>query len=142
MNVALTEFCEMDETKVVVNFFLALSFRNAFHLHAELDVFSDREPWKEAVVLEDHDAIGSGTLHRSAIDQNLTRGLRMKSGDQVQERGLATTRRSNDAEKLTRSNLEIDVIERQKALATLGSIAETDVAQANLRGDGNALAVD
>ena len=41
----------------------------------------------------------------------------LQSRDQVQQRGLAASRRSDDAEKFSRLHLKIDVVERQQPLS-------------------------
>jgi hypothetical protein len=52
------------------------------------------------VFLEDQDAVRARTLDGIAIDQDLAGGLRMQTGDQVQQRGLAATRGTDDADEL------------------------------------------
>ena len=54
-------------------------------------------------------------LDRFAVDQHLTGSRRLQTSDQVQQSGLAATRRTNDAEELTGLHLQVDVVERQQA---------------------------
>ena len=51
----------------------------------------------------------------------------MESGDQVQERGLSTTRGADDREKLSGPHLEIDSLKRLQPPAVGRSVAERDV---------------
>src|SRR5450631_1180343 len=113
MDVAVPELQKMDEAQVVLHLLLALGFADVLHLQAELDVPAHRQPGKQPEFLEDQDAIGSRPIHRRAIHQNLPRGLRLQTGDQVQQRGLATSRRTDDAEKLSRLNFKTYSVERQ-----------------------------
>ncbi len=112
MNVAVSELRKMDEAQIVLHLLLALGFADVLHLHAELDVPANRQPRKQAKFLEDQDAISPGPTHRRAIHQNLSRGLRMQTGDQVQQCGLAASRRTDDAKELSRLHFKIDFVER------------------------------
>src|SRR5882762_8060787 len=102
MDVAIPELGKMDKTQIVLHLLLALGFADVLHLHAELDVPADRKPGKQAKFLEDQDAIGPRSIHRRAIHQNFPGGLWMQPRDQVQQRGLPTSRRTDDAKKLSR----------------------------------------
>ncbi len=113
MDVALPEFRKMHQAQIVLHLLLALVFADVLHLHAELDVPANCQPRKQAEFLEDQDAIGSRPTHRRAIHQHLSRGLRTQARDQVQQRGLATSRRTDNAEKLSRLHFQADVVERQ-----------------------------
>ena len=141
MDVAFFELSEMHQSKVILDSVATLSLGNTLHLHSELNVLADGQPWKQGVILKDHDAIGSRTLHRLSIDQNLTGSLRLQAGNQVQERGLAATRWSDDAEKFSGTNFKIDVIQREESFFALSAVAEANVAQADLGHASGPLAV-
>src|SRR4029077_14258782 len=113
MDVAVLELREMDKTQIVLHLLFALGFSHVLHLHAELDVAADRQPGKQSELLEDQDAIGPRTIHRRAIHQNFPGGLWMQPRDQVQQRGLAASRRTDDAKKLSRLHFKIDFVERE-----------------------------
>ena len=113
MDIAVPELGKMNKTQIVLHLLLALGLREVLHLQAELDVAADRQPGKQAEFLEDQDTIGPRPAHRRAIHQNLPRGLGIQPGDQVQERGLATSRRTDDAKKLSRLHFQADIVERQ-----------------------------
>src|SRR2546423_3965725 len=85
VDVALLEFCEVDQPKIMLGLLMALGLWNALHLHAEFYVLSHGQPGKQTMILEDQDAIGSRALDRIAVYQNLAGGLRLQSGDQVQQ---------------------------------------------------------
>src|SRR5579862_1482255 len=111
MDITLLEFCQMYELEVVTHFLQPLGLGNAFHLHAEFDVFADREPWEKAVILEDHDAVGARALDGRAIDEHLSRGLRLQARDQMKERRLAASGWADDADELSRTYLQINVVQ-------------------------------
>src|SRR5947209_7395214 len=126
MNVAVPEIRQVHEPEIVLNLLFTFGLGDVLHLHAELDVPTYRQPREEAQLLENQNAICSWSADRGAVDENLAGGLRMKSGDQVQERGLTAPRRPDDAQELSRLYLKADVIQRQQALPRGGLIAERD----------------
>src|SRR4029077_6363611 len=83
--------------------------------------------------LEDQDAIGPRSIHWHAIHQNFPGGLWMQPRDQVQQRGLAASRRTDDAKKLSRLHFKIDFVEREQALPRSRLIAERDCVQRDFR---------
>src|SRR5258708_28874723 len=101
MDVALSELRKMDEAQVILHLFLTLGFADVLHLHAELDVPADRQPWKQAEFLEDQNAIRSRPIHRRAIHQNLPRRMRMPPSEQINQRGISPSRATHDAKKLS-----------------------------------------
>ena len=132
MDVALFELCQMHEAQIVARLLFALGLGDAFHLHAELDVLADGEPGEQAVFLEDQDAVGARALHGFAVDQDLAGSLRVQARDQMQQRGLAATGGTDDADELSGAHLQIDVVESEQALAALRAITEADFAEADL----------
>src|SRR5215831_12114239 len=133
MNIALFKLCEMNQFQIVADLLLALRLGHALHLHAELDVFSHCQPWKQSVFLEDENAVGTRPLDRLAVDGDFTGGLGMKSCNQVQERRLAATGGPDDADEFSRLNLKIDLVEREQSFPALRAIAERDVMQRDFR---------
>jgi len=51
----------------------------------------------------------------------------MQAGNQMQEGGLAASRRSDNAEKLAGLDLEIDVVESEQGFTGLSTVAEANV---------------
>src|SRR5690349_7045601 len=119
MDVTLLKFGEMHEFQIVARPLLALGLWNSLHLHSEFDVLGDGQPGKESMFLENENPICAGAGYGMAVDEHLTRRLRMQAGDQMQQRGLSAARGTNDAEELTGPNLQVDVIEREQALSGL-----------------------
>src|SRR5260370_12826727 len=139
MGITVPKLREMHEAQIVTGLRFPLRLADALHLHSELDVLADGEPGKKAQFLENQDAIGARPLDRLAVNQYLTRRWCMQSGNQMQEGGLAASRGPNDAEKLARPNLEIDVIKRQKPFPALRPVTQAYFAQADLGGFGGDL---
>jgi hypothetical protein len=84
------------------------------------------------MILEDQDAIRSWALNGITVHQDLTRGLRIESRNQVQQGGFAAAGRTNDAEKFSGANFEVDVIESDEPFPGLCAIAKADLVQTNL----------
>src|ERR1700689_127168 len=126
MDVAVFEFRKMNEAQVILNFLFTLGFGYVLHLHAELDVAGDREPWEKAQFLENQDAIGAGSTYRGSVDKNFAGSLRIQAGDEVEQSGLAASGGTDDAEELSRLDFEPDVIEREQTLAGGRLVAEGD----------------
>jgi hypothetical protein len=65
--------------------FAPFGFWNVFHLHAELNVLRDCKPGKKPELLKNQDAICLPAVDRLVIHQDLTCGLRLQPGNQVQQ---------------------------------------------------------
>ncbi len=52
MDIAVPELRKMDEAQIILHLLFALGFRDVLHLHAELDVSSNRQPGKQGRVPE------------------------------------------------------------------------------------------
>ena len=74
-----------------------LLLRQAFQLRTELDVLPHTQPREERVRLEDHPAVRARTVDLVAVEVDAARGRPHEPAHHVQQRGLATTRRSHDA---------------------------------------------
>src|ERR1700722_3072431 len=85
------------------------------------------------MLLKDEDAVGTGALHRLAVDQHLARGLLMQAGDQMKQGGFATTGRADDTNELPGVYVEIDVVKGQQAFTALGAVTQANFAQADFR---------
>ena len=85
------------------------------------------------MLLEDHDAVGAGPCDWNAVDEDLSRSLRVQACNQMQQRGLAASRGTDDAEKFSRFDLQVNLVERQQAFAALRAIAERNIVQPDFR---------
>ncbi len=83
------------------------------------------------MLLEDENPIGARALNRCAVHQDLSGGLRVQAGYEVQKSGLAASGGPDDADELSGSDLKVDVVERKQAFAALRAIAQRDVVQAD-----------
>ena len=73
---------------------LALGLAHAFHFEAEGDVAERSVPGKQLREILEHDAtIGALATHGFTADPDLAAGRLEKASDDVEERGLAATRR-------------------------------------------------
>ena len=129
VNVAVFELAKVYQPQIVLRLLAALGFRNPFIFMPNSTFCADREPGKQSMILEDQDAIGSGPSNGIAVHQDLTRGLRIESGNQVQQRGLAAAGWTNDAEKFSRANFKIDVVESERPFPGLCAVAKADLVQ-------------
>src|SRR5580692_1086526 len=130
VDVTLFKLRQMYEAEIVARFFFAFGLRNSFHLHAEFDILADGEPGEKAMLLKDEDAVRTRTLNGFAVDQDLAGGLRLQARDQMKQCGLPATRRTDNADKLAGMHLKVNVVESQKALSALRTIAEADFDEA------------
>ena len=77
--------------------------RPAHPAQAEADVVADGQPGEDAALLEDEDPPRSGPSDRLPLDEHLAPRRRQEAADDVQQRGLAATRRADDADELAGS---------------------------------------
>src|SRR6266852_7761479 len=114
MGVAVFELTEMHQPQKVSRLLLPFRLAHAFHLHAELDILADRKPGEQSEFLKNQNAVGAGTMDWLAVDKHLARRRLMQARDQMQQCRFAAAGRPDDAQKFSRSYLEIDAIEGQK----------------------------
>jgi hypothetical protein len=101
-------------------------------VHGQPDVVLDREPGEQRVVLEDHAALGAGSVDRSPVDEHRALVGRNQAGDDRHERRLAGARRADDGEELALLDREVDAHEH--GLRTAGArVALRDAAELEQR---------
>src|SRR5439155_16685731 len=128
---------EPHQTQVVRDAGRALGSRQT--PEPEPDVAFDRQPGKDAALLEDEDPARVGAAHLLAVDPDRARGRRKETGDDVQERGFPAPRRAQDADELALAHLEVEVLEHTD-LAVLGLERHEEAADRELRSSGQRLA--
>src|SRR3977135_282248 len=101
MRIGLREFLELDQAQLLERDLLALGLADAFHLEPEGDVAKRGAPGKELrKVLEHNAAVGALAADGLTADADFSAGRHEKSRDDVEQRGLATARGSQEAEEL------------------------------------------
>ena len=90
---------------------LALLCGFAAHLEAEFDVAAHRAPGQQAIILEHHRTLATGTMNYLVIDEHhATVGL-VEARDDAQQRGLTASAGTEQAHELVSLHAETDVIE-------------------------------
>jgi len=97
----------------------------------ERNVLGHAEMRKEREILEhepDPPPLGRDAedrvAHQRAIDMDLARVLHLDARDHAQRRGLATTRRPQQAHHLTRHDLQGHVVDHKPPIVAAGDIAD------------------
>src|SRR5262245_40553450 len=110
MRVSTGKLFEFHQAQLLACNPVALFFWDAFHFEAKCDIAKCRAPRKELrEVLKNNAAIHAAAGHRFAADADLAGDRRKKAGDDVEQRGLAATRRTDDADEFGRADLETDI---------------------------------
>src|SRR5690606_6837709 len=87
---------------------------------AELDVFPNRLPGKERVILKYDAAFGTRSLDRLPVESHFPGSRLGKPGDQIQNCRFATAGWAHDAQELAWEDIEVDGRYRQRTLARPG----------------------
>src|SRR2546427_3918730 len=111
MRHALLESVEVQPTEELVRQRNATGSVDAAELEGELDVARGGEPGQESGLLKDQ--------RDAPIDCDLTRRRPVKTGEQIQKRRLAATRRSDDADKLPARHVKGHVPERDQLVTAM-----------------------
>src|ERR1700759_580364 len=78
---------------------------------AEINVLTNRFPWKQREMLEYDGAVRSGATDRFIVDADTARGRPLEARHDAQAGGLAAARRADDGNEFLLRDLEIDVVE-------------------------------
>ncbi len=117
---------QRDQAEHLLHTPLDLVRRNLLHSQAEADVLPDRHVREEGVVLEhgvDVASIGRVVGDALAVDEDLAAGHRNEPTDDVQRRGLAAARGSQQAEELAALDAQRNVIQGAHRPVELGHVA-------------------
>ena len=109
------------------------------HLQAEADILPHRHVRKNRIVLEYHRQPALAWRQPgnvAAADRYAAGGLRLQPGDDPQQSGLAAARRTEQGQKLSVRNLEVDTLQRDKAPERLGDIVDDDIGHVRLCSSG------
>jgi hypothetical protein len=94
-------------------------------------ILVDRQPGKQAVVLEHHGALRSRRIDLPVFEQDGARRHRRETGDQVEKRGLAAAGMADDRNELTLVDGQVDVAQHVRACAAavemLGDMVELEI---------------
>src|SRR4029077_6142174 len=89
-----------------VRTFPALTDRHALELERELDIAAHRQPWEQGRLLKQDGTIGSGPTELSSVEQRLAAAWPLESREDVQDRGLAAAAGAEQADELSRGDVE------------------------------------
>ena len=126
------EFFETDGAELVERDRVALGFRHAAHPQTELHIVDDVEPRHERVLLENDAALGAGTRHPLAVQNDFAFRRQHEPGDARQERGLAAAARAERDDEVPRIEREIDVGERERRATAAAGVVDAEVADFEL----------
>ncbi len=91
----------------------AATLAAAKHLfHGQLHVLVGGEPGQQGMVLEHHRAVRSRLVHFPAVEDHPTTCCLVQAGDDVQDRGLAATRMTDEGDEFALGDLQADVLQR------------------------------
>src|SRR6266566_3640510 len=112
MRIGLRELLELDQAQLLERDLLALGLADALHLEPEGHVAKRGAPGKELREILEHDAaIGALAADGLTADPDFSACRREKSRDDVEQRGLATARGTQQAEELRLLYAEADVVD-------------------------------
>src|SRR5215467_14496840 len=86
-----------------------LGDRRAANGEAEADVLPHRQPRKEGGLLEDETPLRRRRGHALPERPQIARGHRLETGDEIEQRALAATGRSQEGDELPGSDVDVDV---------------------------------
>ena len=105
------EAVEVHGVQQLVGLVVALPPGDASELQGQLDVRSDRQPREQRRLLE-HESDPSSPVDRAG-------GGLVEPGDEVEEGGLAASRRADEADELAGCDVEVDAVERMHRVGAL-----------------------
>src|SRR5262245_31459553 len=112
MRIGLRKFLELDQPQLLERDLLALGLADALHFEPEGDVAKRGTPGKELRKILEHDAaVGALAADSLTADADLAAGRREKSRDDVEQRGLAAARRTQQAKELRLLHVEADAVD-------------------------------
>src|SRR6266542_4611157 len=100
----------MNELDQRVGIGLALGSWHASHFRTKDDIFQNRTPGKESKFLKHHPGLLLPVYGFTYVDRAARRFL--QSGNDLEESGFATARRSNENQELALLDLQTDAAER------------------------------
>src|SRR5262245_19198113 len=133
VRIRLRELLELDEAQLLEGDLLALGLADALHLEPEGDVAKRGAPGKELRKILEHDAaVGALAADGLTADPDFAAGRLKESCDDIEQRGLAAARGTNEAEELRLLHVEADAIDTGH---TPGRrvVDEGDIADFNVR---------
>ena len=99
-----------------------LVLRDLLHAQREADVVADRHVRVERVVLEHHRDVpidGVEVVDDPVADQDLARGRLLEARHHAQRRRLAASRRADEDHELPVPDLEVEIVDGDRAVAEL-----------------------
>mmetsp|Transcript_28726 Transcript_28726/g.54376 ORF Transcript_28726/g.54376 Transcript_28726/m.54376 type:complete len:348 (+) Transcript_28726:2360-3403(+) len=112
-----------------------LGLGRAMHLKTKGDVLTHRHVWVERVGLEHHRDIALGRvdpIHNGIPDADLAAGDLFQPRDHVQQRGLATTGRADQHQKLALLHRNVDLVQHFDRAIGLGCVVDIEKAHRSI----------
>src|SRR3712207_3147089 len=94
-----------------------LPLAGSFHLHPEANVVRDGQVWKQRITLEhliDVPAVWGQMRDILSVDDHLTRGRLLETGNHAKQCGLAAPGRPQESQKLASPDGEIPRVHRRE----------------------------
>ena len=108
----LRKLTQAHHVEEVIRNLFELGLRQAALLGAESDVLAHRQPGEQAVVLKHHAAVWAWFLNGGVVHARHTGRDWFKPTHDAQQGGFSAARGSDQADKFTFLNLQVDVLER------------------------------
>jgi hypothetical protein len=103
----------VDHVQRAADAVFAFGLGNAGHLQAEGDVLRGGEPGEQAVLLEDHGAVGARAVNRAAVERHGAGVGADHAGGDVEQGALAAPAGADDDDELAGLAVERDVLDRR-----------------------------
>ena len=87
-------------------------------LHRQLDVLVAGQPGQQGVILKDHRTVGPGLIDLPALQYGAALGCLAEAGHDIEDRGLAAARVTDNGYELALGYLQVDVIQGAKDATT------------------------
>src|SRR5262249_28603125 len=108
---------EVHQPNELAGFLLALGIRQTLGAQTEGEVLLHRQPRKERRLLVHEKPLWTGPLDRMSVDADVSTARRDVSRERVQQGGLAASGWSQKADKLSRVDVQIHVLQSRDVVA-------------------------
>ena len=84
---------------------------HALEAQSQRDILPRVQPWQQRIILEHHCPVRPGPDHRPAADGDRAHIGPIEAGDDVQQRGLAATGRTDQHHQFAGPDIQVDVLQ-------------------------------
>jgi hypothetical protein len=136
VNVTIAKAIQMDELQILLGALPAYAASQAHHVHAKLDILTNRKPGKQTMLLKDENAIRSRPGYHLVIHVDLAVSGKGQTGNKRKERRFAASGWPYDTKELSGLNIKINITERNqtRSLANLETLLDAAQPNAGRRG--------